>query len=109
MERTIWAQLIASVIGLVVYLALIVPQLITTPVGEIAWVWPMVGTIAGGIVLSIVLSIASGIVARMRAACSFTPWASPRPTVKGARRRQRRTTGACSRSTGGAAPIGFFM
>lgn len=66
MERTIWAQLIASVIGLVVYLALIVPQLITTPVGEIAWVWPMVGTIAGGIVLSIVLSIAWGIVARMR-------------------------------------------
>ena len=66
MERTIWAQLFASVIGLVVYLALIVPQLITTPVGEIAWVWPMVGTIAGGIVLSIVLSIAWGIVARMR-------------------------------------------
>ena len=66
MERTIWAQLIASVIGLVVYLALIVPQLITTPVGEIAWVWPMVGTIAGGIVLSIALSIAWGIVARMR-------------------------------------------
>ena len=66
MERTIWAQLIASVIGLVVYLALIVPQLITTPVGEVAWVWPMVGTIAGAIVLSIVLSIAWGIVARMR-------------------------------------------
>ncbi|MEI3868162.1 MULTISPECIES: hypothetical protein [unclassified Microbacterium] len=66
MERTIWAQLIASVVGLVVYLSLVVPQLFTTPVGEIAWVWPMIGTIVGAIVLSIVLSIVWGMVARMR-------------------------------------------
>lgn len=66
MERTIWAQLVASVIGLVVYLALVAPQLFTTPVADIDWVWPMIWTIAGAIVLSIVFSIVWGIVARMR-------------------------------------------
>ncbi len=65
-ERTTWSQLIASVLGMAVYLVLVVPQLFTTPVGDIAWVWPMVGTIVGAIVLSIVLNIVWGIVAGMR-------------------------------------------
>lgn len=66
MERTIWAQLIASVVGLVVYLVLVVPQLFSAPVDEVDWVWPMIWTIVGAIVLSIVLSIVWGIVARIR-------------------------------------------
>ncbi|MFH8251376.1 hypothetical protein ACH3VR_13470 [Microbacterium sp. B2969] len=64
-ERITWSQLIASTIGLVVYLVIVLPQLSHTAVGDIDWVWPMVWTILGAIVLSIVLSIAWGIVAGM--------------------------------------------
>lgn len=62
-ERNIWSQLIASVVGTVVYLTIVLPQLGSTPVGEIDWVWPMVWVIVGAIVLSIALSIVWGIVA----------------------------------------------
>jgi len=62
-ERTIWSQLIASAGGIVVYLLLMLPMLATTPVEEIEWVWPMVWTILGAIVASIVLNIGWGIVA----------------------------------------------
>ncbi|GAA3639786.1 hypothetical protein GCM10022200_24100 [Microbacterium awajiense] len=62
-ERNIWSQLIASVVGTAVYLSLVLPQLGSTPVDEIDWVWPMVWVIVGAIALSIVVSIVWGIVA----------------------------------------------
>lgn len=65
-ERTTWSQLIASLTGTIVYLVLVLPQLWTTPVDGIAWQWPMVWTILGAIVLSIVLSVLWGIGAGMR-------------------------------------------
>ncbi|MDE0546599.1 hypothetical protein [Microbacterium sp. C7(2022)] len=65
-ERNTWAQLIASVLGTAVYLVIVVPQLFTTPVGEIAWQWPMVWTIGAAVAASIALSILWGIVAGMR-------------------------------------------
>ena len=65
-ERTIGAQLIASAGGTVVYVALVLPMLATTPVDEIEWVWPMIWTIVGSIAASIVLNIGWGIVAGAR-------------------------------------------
>jgi len=65
-ERNTWSQVIASAAGTVVYLALVLPQLWSTPVGQIAWQWPMVWTILGAIVVSIVISILWGIGAGMR-------------------------------------------
>ena len=64
-ERNTWAQLIASAGGTAVYLAIVLPQLATTPVGEIDWVWPMIWSIVGAIVASIVISILWGILAGM--------------------------------------------
>lgn len=65
-ERNTWVQLVASVAGVAVYLAIVVPQLVSRPVGEVDWVWPMTWTILGAIVLSIVLAIGWGILAGAR-------------------------------------------
>jgi NADH:ubiquinone oxidoreductase subunit 6 (subunit J) len=65
-ERNTWAQVIATVVGLVVYVGIVAPQLGTTAVAEIQWAWPMIGVIVGAIVLSIVVSILWGIGAGMR-------------------------------------------
>ena len=62
-ERTIWAQTVVSVAGVIAYLLLVGPMLATTPVEEIAWVWPMVWVIAGSIVASILLNIGWGFIA----------------------------------------------
>lgn len=65
-ERNVWTSLVVGVIGVGVYLAIVLPQLSTVPVAEIGWQWPMVYCILGAIAVSIVLSIAWGIVAGMR-------------------------------------------
>ena len=65
-ERNAWAQLIVSAGGTVVYLAIVLPQLGRRPLDEIAWAWPMVWTIAGALVASIVVSIGWGILAGVR-------------------------------------------
>lgn len=65
-ERKSWSTLLATLVGLIVYLVLIVPQLTTTAVGAIDWFWPMLWTITGAIVLSIVISIVWGIIAGAR-------------------------------------------
>jgi hypothetical protein len=59
-ERNTWAGLIASVVGLTVYVILIVQQLASRPVAEIDWVPVMLWTIGGAIVGSILLSIVWG-------------------------------------------------
>lgn len=65
-ERTVWSQLIASVPALVVYAAIVLPQLASRPVADVTWAWPMTATILGAIVLSISISIVWGIVAGLR-------------------------------------------
>lgn len=62
-ERNIWAQLVTSSIGAIVYVSIVLPQLQSRPLHEIDWVWPMIWTIVAAIVVSIVLSIVWGIVA----------------------------------------------
>jgi Ni/Fe-hydrogenase subunit HybB-like protein len=64
-ERNTVAQLLASLAGVIVYVVIVAPQL-GRPVDDIDWVWPMVWTIGGAIVLSIVLSIGWGMVAGAR-------------------------------------------
>ncbi len=65
-ERNIWSQLLASLGGTIVYLAIVLPQLFSTPVAEINWVWPMVWTIGGAIVVSIAISIGWGMITGAR-------------------------------------------
>jgi hypothetical protein len=65
-ERNTWSQLVATAAGLIVYAALILPQLSSRPVADIDWMWPMIWVIVGAIVLSILLSIVWGIGAGMR-------------------------------------------
>lgn len=65
-ERNTWTQLVASLIGAVVYGAIVVPQLWQRPVAEIEWAWPMLWTIVVAIVASIVASIGWGIAVGIR-------------------------------------------
>lgn len=65
-ERNVWATLVASVVGVAVYAAIVLPQLATTPIDEVRWQWPLLWSLVGAIAGAIVLSIAAGIVAGMR-------------------------------------------
>lgn len=65
-ERNAWIGLIVSVISISVYVAIIGPQLRATPVGEIDWALPVLWTIGGGIVASVVASIVWGTAVRVR-------------------------------------------
>ncbi|MDZ8275068.1 hypothetical protein R2Q81_03790 [Microbacterium aquimaris] len=65
-ERITWAQLIASLVGVVVYVILVAPQLGRVPVAEIAWAWPMAWTVVGAIAISIAISVGWGILAGRR-------------------------------------------
>lgn len=64
-ERNTWSQLVASTAGAIVYLALVLPQMLSRPIADVEWQWPMVWTVLGAIVLAIVLAIGWGIVAGM--------------------------------------------
>ena len=65
-ERNTWASLIATLVALVAYIVVIVPQASTGAVGDIDWVSAMLWTIGGSIVGAIVLSILWGIIAGFR-------------------------------------------
>ncbi|GGH48812.1 hypothetical protein [Microbacterium album] len=65
-ERTTWSQVIASVVFTAAYALVVLPQLAQRPVQEIGWIVPMLWSIGGAIVASIVLSIVWGILAGMR-------------------------------------------
>ncbi|QAY73390.1 hypothetical protein ET445_08580 [Agromyces protaetiae] len=56
-EKGTWSFLAVAIAGYAVYLSLVLPAALTTPVAEIEWVWPMVWTIVG--------AIGAGIVARI--------------------------------------------
>jgi len=65
-ERAAWAGLIASIITIAAYIILIIDGADGGPLTAVDW-WPlMLWSIAGGIVLSILLTIGWGIVAGMR-------------------------------------------
>lgn len=53
LEKSNWVTLVVSVPTLLVYAALVVPQLLSAPIAEVSWVQPMVFTIVGFIVANI--------------------------------------------------------
>ncbi|MBW9094386.1 hypothetical protein JNB62_11890 [Microbacterium jejuense] len=65
-ERNIWASLIVSVVGVIVYVVLVLQQAGGGPLDAVDWVPLMLWTIGVSIVAAIVVSIVWGIVAGMR-------------------------------------------
>ena len=65
-ERNIWASLIVSVIGMVVYVVIVLQQAGGGPVTDVDWVPIMLWTIGASIVAAIVVSIVWGVLAGMR-------------------------------------------
>jgi hypothetical protein len=53
LEKSNWVALIVAVPSLLIYAALVVPQVLSTPVAEVSWVQPMVFTIVGFIVANV--------------------------------------------------------
>lgn len=65
-ERNIWSSLIASILGMIVYLVWTLQEAGGGSLTEVDWVPIMLWTIGGSIVGSIVVSIVWGILAGMR-------------------------------------------
>jgi len=53
MEKSNWVVLVVAVPTLLVYAALVVPQVFSTPVAEVSWVQPMILAILGFIVANV--------------------------------------------------------
>jgi hypothetical protein len=53
MEKSNWVVLVVAVPTLLVYLALVVPQVIGKPIAEVSWVQPMIFTIIGFVVANV--------------------------------------------------------
>ena len=53
LEKSNWVVLVVALPTLLVYVALVVPQLLGKPIAEVSWVQPMVFTIVGFIVANI--------------------------------------------------------
>lgn len=54
LEKSNWVVLVVAVPTLLVYLAVIVPQVLGQPIAEVSWVQPMIFTIVGFIVANVV-------------------------------------------------------
>ena len=65
-ERNIWASLIVSVIGVIVYVVLVLQQAGGGPLTEVDWVPVMLWTIGISIAAAIVVSIVWGMIAGAR-------------------------------------------
>ncbi|WP_194396664.1 hypothetical protein [Microbacterium atlanticum] len=65
-ERNVWSSLIVSVIGVVVYVALVLQQSGGGPLSDVDWVPLMLWTIGLSILAAILVSIVWGILAGMR-------------------------------------------
>ena len=65
-ERNIWASLIVSVVGVVVYVVIVLVQAGGGPLTGVDWVPIMLWTIGASIVAAIILSIAWGMIAGAR-------------------------------------------
>ncbi|HEY5630281.1 MAG TPA: hypothetical protein VIR16_12305 [Candidatus Limnocylindrales bacterium] len=57
LEKSNWVVLIVGVPTLLAYLAVIVPQALSTPIGEASWVQPMVFAIVAFVVANILGSV----------------------------------------------------
>jgi len=57
LEKSNWVVLVVAVPTLLVYFALVVPQVLTKPIAEVSWVQPMVFTIIGFVVANILGNI----------------------------------------------------
>jgi len=53
LEKSNWVVLVVAVPTLLVYVALVVPQVLSNPIAEVSWVQPMTFTIVGFIVANI--------------------------------------------------------
>jgi hypothetical protein len=53
LEKSNWVVIVVAVPTLLVYVALVVPQVLGKPIAEVSWVQPMVFTIVGFIVANI--------------------------------------------------------
>jgi NADH:ubiquinone oxidoreductase subunit 6 (subunit J) len=53
LEKSNWVVLVVAVPTLLVYVALVVPQVLSKPIAEVSWVQPMIFTIVGFIVANI--------------------------------------------------------
>lgn len=62
-ERAAWVGLVVSLIAIAVYAAVVAGRAASTPLLEVDWLGPMLWTIIGGIVVSIVVTIIWGLVA----------------------------------------------
>ncbi|MEV6600852.1 hypothetical protein AB0M36_29005 [Actinoplanes sp. NPDC051346] len=63
-ERAVWASLVTVAVSSGAYFALMVPRLLARPAEEVSWVTPMLWTmglsIAGSVLLSIVVTVIAG-------------------------------------------------
>lgn len=57
LEKSNWVALVVAVPTLLVYAVLVVPQVLSKPIAEVAWVQPMVFTIVGFIAANVVGNI----------------------------------------------------
>jgi hypothetical protein len=64
-ERNVWSTLVVTIIGLIVYVAVVLQQAAGGPLTAVDWAPIMFWTIGGCIVASIVVSIVWGILAGM--------------------------------------------
>jgi len=53
LEKSNWVVLVVAVPTLLVYAALIVPQVISTPIADVSWVQPMIGAIVAFVVANV--------------------------------------------------------
>jgi hypothetical protein len=53
LEKSNWVVLVVAVPTLLVYVALVVPQVLGKPIAEVAWVQPMIAAIVGFVVANI--------------------------------------------------------
>ena len=60
-EKSNWVVLVVAVPTLLVYAALIVPQVLSTPLAEVSWVQPLVLAIAGFVVANVLGNVAAAV------------------------------------------------
>ncbi len=53
LEKSNWVVIVVGVPTLLVYVALVVPQVLSKPIGEVSWVQPMIFAIVGFVVANI--------------------------------------------------------
>jgi len=65
-ERNAWTGLVVSVITITAYVVIMLQQAASRPVADIDWLSPMLWTIGGGILATILITIVRGIAVGMR-------------------------------------------